>query len=154
MNLKIFFIGILVLCVGAVCLADSGSEDTKTQAKGKYAIILQAGAETHEGRARALHSLMYSLELKEAGNDVVLIFDGAGTEWIEAFTNPEKKSGFENMYKMLKDAGVVQVVCDFCATAFQVHKGIEDRKIPMESGYMGHPSIVKWTSQGYQIIVL
>ncbi len=152
--MKRFLIGIFALFVGLIFLSDSGSEDLKKSEKGKYAIILQAGTETHEGRARALHSLMYSLELKQAGNDVVLIFDGAGTEWIEAFTNPEKRSGFENMFKMLKDAGVVQVICDFCATAFKVHKNLEERKLPMESDFLGHPSIAKWTSQGYQIIVL
>jgi hypothetical protein len=46
----------------------------------KFAIILQAGKETHEGMARAVHALLYAAELKETGYEVVLIFDGAGTE--------------------------------------------------------------------------
>ncbi|RMF93669.1 MAG: hypothetical protein D6734_09555 [Candidatus Schekmanbacteria bacterium] len=121
---------------------------------GKFAIILQAGKETHEGKARALHALMYALELKEKGHKVVLIFDGAGTEWIEALTNPTEKTGFESIYDQLKEKGVIEVICDFCATAFKVHKKLEERKISMANDFLGHPSISKWASQGYQIVVL
>ena len=46
----------------------------------KIAIILQAGAEGHEGMGRLLHSPLYSKELHERGHDVRLVFDGAGTE--------------------------------------------------------------------------
>jgi hypothetical protein len=44
-----------------------------------------------EGLARALHALLHSRELKEHGPEVVLVFDGAGTEWAEEWTNPESQ---------------------------------------------------------------
>ena len=40
----------------------------------KFAIVLQAGKETHEGMARAVHALLYAAELKEKGYEVVLTF--------------------------------------------------------------------------------
>ena len=33
----------------------------------EFAIVLQAGKETHEGMARAVHALLYATELKEKG---------------------------------------------------------------------------------------
>jgi hypothetical protein len=45
----------------------------------KFAIILQAGNELHEGKARALHAFLYATELKSKGYEIVLIFDGAAT---------------------------------------------------------------------------
>ena len=48
-----------------------GCGGTKSE---KYLIILQAGTESHEGMARAVHALLYATELKEAGYPVTLIF--------------------------------------------------------------------------------
>ncbi len=64
----------------------AAASSVQAQAAGKYAIILQAGKESHEGMARAAHAFLYAKELKEHGHDVVLIFDGAGTEWAEELT--------------------------------------------------------------------
>jgi hypothetical protein len=118
----------------------------------KYAFILQAGTETHEGMARALHALLYSRELKEKGHDVVLIFDGAGTEWAEALSHADNK--LHPAYQKLMDAGVVEVVCDFCSTAFKVKDALAKEGAHFESEYNVHPSIAKWVDQSYQIVVL
>lgn len=118
----------------------------------KYAVILQAGTDTHEGLARALHALLYSKELKEQGYEVVLIFDGAGTAWAEAMSHPDHK--LASMYRSLSDLGVTEIVCDFCSTAFQVKKALQEKGTNLVSEYSGHPSIVKWVKQGYQLVVL
>ena len=123
-------------------------------AQKKFAIVLQAGKETHEGMARAVHALLYAAELKEKGYDVVLIFDGAGTEWAEELSNPDSQSKLLPIYQSLKKSGVVEVVCDFCAVAFGVKEKLCDRQSPLVSEYKGHPSIAKWIKKGYQLIVL
>ena len=121
---------------------------------GQYAIILQAGKEGHEGMARAVHAFLYAQELKEHGHDVVLIFDGAGTEWAEELSNPESQSKLKAMYEQLKQAGIVEVVCDFCANAFEFKDRLAQRQLPLVAEYAGHPSIAKWVDQGYQLIIL
>ena len=123
-------------------------------AKGKYLVILQAGRESHEGMARAVHALLYSKELKEHGYEVVLLFDGAGTEWIAEWSKPDSTDKLAPMYKELREAGVTNVICDFCSNAFQVKKELEDDKVPLTAEYKGHPSIAKWADKGYQIIIL
>lgn len=123
-------------------------------AKNKFAIVLQAGKETHEGMARAVHAFLYASELKEKGYDVVLIFDGAGTEWAEELSSPDSQSRLLPLYQSFKKTGAVEVICDFCAIAFGVKEKLGQRKSPLVSEYKGHPSIVKWIEKGYQLIIL
>ena len=123
-------------------------------ASGKYLVILQAGKETHEGMARAVHALLYSKELKEHGHEVKLVFDGAGTEWASEWMSAESTDKLKPMYEELKKSGVTQIICDFCATVFKVKENLEKEKAVMTAEYQGHPSIAKWADEGYQIIVL
>ena len=121
---------------------------------GKYLIVLQAGKETHEGMARAVHALLYSKELREHGHEVVLVFDGAGTEWVSEWTNPQSDDKLKGAYEGLRKSGVVQVICDFCANAFQVKENLKTQGQELTAEYQGHPSIAKYADQGYQIVVL
>ncbi len=122
-------------------------------AKGKYLIILQAGTESHEGLARALHALLYTRELIESGHEAALIFDGAGTEWARDLAQPDHR--LHGQYAALENLGVTQEICDYCSGAFQVKESLTDEQRGLlNDAYSGHPSIVKWVSQGYQVIVL
>lgn len=120
--------------------------------KQKYLIILQAGPEGHEGMARAVHALLYATELKEAGYEVALVFDGAGTEWAKALLDPENK--LHPAYEKLEKLGVTQIICDFCSRAFQVQEDLKKGRVPLVAEFEGHPSLVKWIKQGYIPIVL
>lgn len=121
--------------------------------KAKFVIILQAGTEGHEGQARALHALLYSAELLEAGHKAVLIFDGAGTEWAEALRNPEHR--LHPLYKKVTGLGIVEEVCDFCTGAFDVKEELKVfGNVPFSGEYNGHPSLLKWIAAGYRILIL
>lgn len=122
--------------------------------KGKYLIVLQAGRESHEGMARAVHAFLYARELKEHGHEVRLVFDGAGTEWAEELSNPASESKIRPMYEEFKKLGISEIICDFCAGAFEVKEKLQGRQLPLTSGYEGHPSIAQWADQGYQIVIL
>lgn len=121
--------------------------------KGKVAIVLHAGAETNEGTARAVHALIYARHLAEAGYKVVLIFDGAGTGWANELRKPDNK--LYSHYQKIKELGMVEEVCDYCADVFDVKSKLpeEQRKL-LVGDYEGHPSLVKWIEKGYQIVVL
>lgn len=118
----------------------------------KFAVILQADTDRHEGMARAVHALLYSLEMKRAGYPVVLIFDGAGTGWAEKLRDP--KHPLHARYEEVKKAGVTEVVCDFCSGAFGVKDSLKKENAPFAAEFEGHPSILKWVKQGYKVIVL
>jgi hypothetical protein len=135
---------VLLLC-GGVCTAG--------EVKGKYAIILQAGNETNEGKARAVHALLYAKELAEKGYQVALIFDGAGTGWANELRKPENP--FHQHYVRIKELGLVEEICDYCADLFDVKENLPEQQRKLLVGdYEGHPSIVRWIEQGYKIISL
>ena len=124
-----------------------------TEPKGKYAIVLQAGNETNEGMARAVHALLYATELVEKGYPVVLIFDGAGTGWANELRKPENP--LHPHYAKLKKLGIVEEICDYCAESFGVKDNLpEQQKKLLVGDYEGHPSLVKWIERGYRVIVL
>ena len=143
-----------VLCVVAVAMGMALAAEKKEKArKGKVAIILQAGAETHEGLARALHAILYSRELLEKKYDVVLIFDGAGTGWAREFRNSGHR--LHKKFSEVQELGLVEEICDYCADAFNVKDDLIARQVAFLNGeYEGHPSIAKWIDKGYRIIVL
>ena len=117
-------------------------------------MILQAGKEGHEGSARAAHAFLYARELKEHGHEVVLIFDGAGTEWAEELSNPQSTSFLKSSYEVVKAQGIVEIICDYCAGAFKVKEPLIERQQPLVGEYEGHPSIARLVDEGYQLIVL
>ena len=85
----------------------------------KYAVILQAGMEGHEGTARAVHAFLYAAELKEHGHEVVLIFDGAGTEWAEELSNPDSTSKLKPAYERLKEQALLRLSATFAPQPFR-----------------------------------
>jgi hypothetical protein len=121
--------------------------------KGKYAIILQAGAETNEAKARAVHALLYAADLAEHGYEVVLIFEGAGTGWVNELE--KRENPFHQHYVRIKQLGIVEEICDYCADAHDVKKDMSNEQTRLLTGdYKGHPSLADWAAKGYRIIVL
>jgi hypothetical protein len=142
---KAIWMGLVVLFVVATGFA--------TEQKDKYAIILQAGNETNEGKARAVHALLYATELAENGYDVVLVFDGAGTGWANELRKPENP--FHKQYLRIKELAVVEEICDYCADSFDIKEDLPEQQRKLLVGdYDGHPSLIKWVERGYHIIVL
>lgn len=144
----LLLLGAVLLLTGLGCQKQTTSKEQQK----KFAIILQSDSDRQEGLARALHALLYARELKESGSEVVLIFDGAGTTWAEKLQDPQHK--LHTLYEGLKKDGIVQIVCDFCSGAFKVKDKIKDPQLTLTAEFQGHPSVAKWTKQGYQIIVL
>ena len=114
----------------------------------KVAIVILADTETHESLGRVVNALEAVKEFKDAGDDVQLIFDGAGVKWAVDLTKPDHK--LHGLYEAVKDR--VSGVCDFCAGAFGVHDAVKACGTPFLSEYDKHPSFRKLITAGYQVI--
>jgi hypothetical protein len=114
----------------------------------KAAIVVLADTGTPEGMGRVANALEAVKEFKDAGDDVQLIFDGAGTKWVVELSKPEHKA--HPLFSAVKDK--VSGVCSYCATAFGVKDGVQACAVPLLSEYDGHPSFKKLLSQGYQVV--
>lgn len=115
----------------------------------KFAIILHAQP---GDMGRAVHGLLYSKDLNEAGHQVQLIFDGAGTTWVREFEKPDHK--YHKLYQEVKKAGLIAGACAYCAQAFNVQAEISKAGIPFRGEYGGHPSVAKLVQQGNALITL
>ena len=114
----------------------------------KVAIVVMADTETHGDLGRIANALTTTKEFREAGDEVTVIFDGAGTKWVGELTKSDHRlnGGFEEIRDSVAGA------CAYCANAFGVKYQVEKSGVPFLDEYDGHPSLQKLVSGGYQVI--
>ena len=114
----------------------------------KAAIMVLAGAEAHGDMARVANALEAAKEFKEAGDDVKIIFDGAGTQWIAKLADTQNP--LHPLFNAVKDK--VAGVCSYCAVAFGAADDVAACGVNLLKEYEGHPSFRELVSQGYEVI--
>jgi hypothetical protein len=114
----------------------------------KVGILVLADTETHADMGRVANALETPKEFQEAGDEVTLIFDGAGTKWVGALSHPDHR--LHKQFTAVKES--IAGACRFCASAFGVKEEVQQSGIPLLGEFEGHPSLRKLVSQGYQII--
>lgn len=114
----------------------------------KVAIVILADLETHQDLGRVVNALQTTREFKDAGDEVQIIFDGAGTVSAVTLADPENKR-----HKLYADvADKVAGLCRYCSKAFHVYEKAEELNLPFLSEYRQHPSLRARVADGYQII--
>ena len=112
------------------------------------AIVVLADTETHADLGRLTNALIAAKEFKEAGDDVQVIFDGAGTKWVARLSDPDHPK--HSLFRELTD--VIVGACSFCAEAFHVKEEVNDTDVHLVDQYERHPSFRKLLGDGYQVI--
>ncbi len=111
-------------------------------------IVLLAGTEQHSDLARVLNALELVRECQAAGDQVELIFDGAGVSWIPLLADPEHK--LHKVFVSVRES--IAGACEFCSGAFDVKEDVRAAGVPFLSEFEGHPSLRKRISEGFQVI--
>ncbi|GAA0135242.1 DsrE family protein [Paenibacillus sp. YSY-4.3] len=116
----------------------------------KVAIFLHA---TENEIGRAIHSLVYTQELHEAGHEVKLIFDGQGVLWISKLEDPSHM--VNPLFKAVKKLGVIEA-CGHCASSFNVTETVKQADVSFSKDIdtEGHTNIATLVTNGWQIITL
>lgn len=114
----------------------------------KVAIVLLADTENLGDMGRMANALSAVKDLKEGGDEVRLIFDGAGVKWVGELSNSEHK--YHEAFQAVQDK--IAGVCKYCAGAFRVSEQIERSGVPFAAEYNGHPSFRRLVNDGYQVI--
>lgn len=109
----------------------------------KVAVVLLAGTEGHENMARVTNALQAAKEFKEACDELELIFDGAGTEWIEELEDEE-----HDLHEIYLKVSEDTKACSFCASAFDADLG----EVYQADENDGHPSFRDLVEEGYEVI--
>lgn len=114
----------------------------------KAAIIVLADTESHGDLGRVVNALEAVKEFKAAGDDVTLVFDGAGVKWVQELSSATHKAA--PLFAAVKDK--VAGACEFCAGAFGVKQATLAAGVALLGEHEGHPSFRQLVSDGYQVI--
>ena len=115
----------------------------------EIAIVLLADNESHADAGRMVNALETAREAVEAGADVEIIFDGAGTRWVGMLAEPQHK-----YHKLFRRLLPYMQVCDYCARAFGVLDQVEAAGVGRLSEHRGHPSLFARLRRGATMLTL
>lgn len=113
----------------------------------RVAILVLADTESHADLGRVTNALQTAAECLEEGDDVKVVFDGAGTQWV-----PELEAEDHVLHALYRKLSDVTSVCEFCAGAFDVADAVETSDVEAVAEYEGHPSIRGLVADGYEVI--
>jgi len=121
----------------------------------KAAVIILAGTDSHADQGRLANGLETAKEFAETdGDEVELIFDGAGTQWIPELEDED--SDYHELYQTVRELYQTvrddTSVCDYCAGAFGVDDVVNDAGLVTLDDHDGHPSIRSLVADGYEVI--
>ena len=116
----------------------------------KAAVIVFADTETRGDLGRIANALTTTREFKEAGDEVTLLFDGAGVKWVAELSRPDHR--LHDAFIGLKDT--VGGACSYCASALGVRQAVEASGVKLLSDYQDHPSLRALVASGHEIITL
>lgn len=98
--------------------------------------------------SRVYRGLKTALEFKQAGDDVVVVFDGSGVESLAAISDPKHK--MNPLAVALQDN--ILGACGFCVASHEVSEPIKTGGWPLLTAYKGEVSIRNLVVEGYQIL--
>src|SRR5919197_53450 len=102
----------------------------------KAALVVFAGTEGREGIGRVANALVTAKEFKETGDEVTIVFDGAGTPWIGTLADPSHR--YHGAFEEVRDR--IAGACSCCAGRYGVRDQVEQAGIPLLDEYEQHPS--------------
>ena len=114
----------------------------------KVAVFVLADIESHGDLGRLVNALVAVKELKEAGDPVSLVFDGAGTRWPGELVKTDHPA--HPLFQAVRDK--VTGACRFCAGAFGVEEEIGRLGVALLDQFDQHPSIRNYLIDGYRVI--
>lgn len=106
------------------------------------------------------NNLEYARNLDDAGHDVVVYFDGQGTQWI-----PEGEENSDGVvydyYQEAKERDLIAGACGYCAAFFEIDDTVEAAGIALDGGSFetedgpgDHhgPDVAALVEEGYDLI--
>jgi hypothetical protein len=113
----------------------------------KAAIVVYADTESHADLGRLTNALTTAREFEEHGDEVRVVFDGAGTQWIPELEDDSHTA--HPLYASLKDH---VSACEFCSGAFGVEDEVAASGVEADGEFEGHPSVRGLVDDGYDVI--
>jgi hypothetical protein len=113
----------------------------------KVALVIYAKLEG-AGNSAVYRAMMFADELLRAGDDVVIVFDGAGSSALAEMIQPSHP--LHHVWS--KAAPALRGVCRYCAKSYGVLDALEAAQLPLMGEDRGHASLRALLNEGRQII--
>jgi len=114
----------------------------------RIAIVVLAGTDGPTNMGRAVNALQTAAEAVAAGDELRLIFDGAGTQWIGTFAG--SGHAYHDLYVEVKPH--ITGACQYCANAYGVKQSVLNEGIPLLNEHRGHPSLRGLVVDGFAVL--
>lgn len=113
----------------------------------RVALLLHSPLEPG-GLSTYYRALMGAQELRDAGDDVVIVADGSGTAALAALLESTHRLSplATDVRPLLRGA------CEYCARAYGVHAALHEAGVPMLGEHRGHASLRRLLDEGRQIL--
>ncbi len=97
-----------------------------------------------------VHVLLNALDMKEKGYEVKVVIEGSATKLVNELNDDAKPFG--KLYLKVREAGLIDCVCQACAAKMGAADGAQAQNLPMCGEMIGHPSLARYMNEGYRII--
>jgi len=114
----------------------------------RVAVVVLADTETSEALGRVVNALITAKECHQAGDDISVIFDGAGTRWIPTLASSEHR--YHRLYEDVRET--FSGACAYCAKAYGVRREVEQAGIALLDDFDQHPSLRSLIADGYHVL--
>ena len=114
----------------------------------RAASVVFADTDRPEGLGRVVNALTTAREFKQAGDEAIVIFDGAGIKWVPELAHDDHK--YHGLFEQVRD--VIGGACSYCAGAYGVEEQVERTGVTLLDEYEGHPSLRTLIRDGYAVV--
>jgi len=97
-----------------------------------------------------IHVLLNGLEMQAAGYECKIIVEGEATTLLPEIDQQEHF--LHGLFIQAKDAGLIEGACRACSMKMQVLDKIEKIGLPLLDDMSGHPGMVKYIEDGFEVL--
>ena len=97
-----------------------------------------------------IHVLLNAKDWSDHGHEVKIIIEGTATKLVPELAKEDNP--MHKLWEKSKKDGLVAGACRACSQKLDVMDGIQSQGIDFLEGVAGHPSMVKYQEDGFDII--
>ncbi|MEA1968419.1 MAG: cytoplasmic protein [Thermodesulfobacteriota bacterium] len=97
-----------------------------------------------------VHVLLNALEMKEKGNEPVIIMEGASVKLIPELVKADNP--LNKLWKKVVDQGLVEGVCKACSNKLGTLEDAKKQGLTLLDGMAGHPAMSGYRENNFEII--
>lgn len=96
------------------------------------------------------HVMLYALDYSKKGYQIEVVIEGAATRLITDLAQPG--APFAELYAQLRQKSLIGCICKACSVKMGTFEVAREQGLPFGSDLQGHPSLERFTREGYQVM--